>query len=128
MIEQTKEKESAMKEVLHKERDTLNHRGKIISIEEHGEDSECSTNIRKNFIYILIPADCQPAEVAQPRIRIKKSFDTKSRDERFAFRIKGAFYLNRDRRLWKVLYCHSLKILLHWKSKVYSPKKSVTMA
>ena len=117
-----------MKEILHKKRDTLHQRGKIVSIVENSEDLECVTSVRKNFIYVV----GQPVDIAQdlpaPQIKIKKSFDTKTRDEKFAFRIKGALYANRDRRLYKVMYCHSLKILLHWKSKVYSPKKSVTVA
>ena len=117
-----------MKEVLHKKRDTLNHRGKIVTIEEHSEDQDCITMVRKNFLYMLGPSVDTMEELPTPEIKIKKSFDTKTREERFAFRIKGSFYTNRNRRLYKVLYAHTLKINLKWKSKVYSPKKSVTMA
>ena len=117
-----------MKEILHKTRNTLDQRAKIISILENSEDQNCVTNIRKNFVYVVSPEEQEAGEAPQPDIEIKKSFDTKTRDEKFAFRIKGTFFVNRHRRIVKVDYCHSLKIHLHWKTKVFSPKKSVTMA
>ena len=117
-----------MKEVLHRARNALDQRGKIISIIENSEDQSCVTSVRKNFIYVVSQADEEPMNSPEPDIQIKKSFDTKLRDEKFAFRIKGAFYVNRNRRLVRVDYCHALKIHLHWKTKIFSPKKSVTMA
>ena len=117
-----------MKEILHKKRDTLNQRGKIVTIIENSQDEECVTAVRKNFIYVVGEPVDVPGEAAAPEIKIKKSFDTKTREEKFAFHIKGTFYVNRDRRMIRILYCHSLKIYLKWKSKVYSPKKSVTVA
>ena len=117
-----------MKEILHKKRDTLHQRGKIVSIVENSQDEECVTSVRKNFVYVV----GEPVDIAQelpaPEIKIKKSFDTITRGEKFLFRVKGVFYANRSRRLYKVMYCHSLKIYLQWKSKVCSPKKSVTVA
>ena len=63
-----------------------------------------------------------------PQVHIAKSFDSVRRDEKSSFRVKGYFYVNHSRRLMKVAYCHTLKIILHWKIKASSPKKTVTMA
>ena len=95
---------------------------------EASEDSQCLTNVRKTFIYLAQEADKQE-EVKPPVVHIKKSFDSVSRCERFAFRVKGIFYVNRNRRLVKVGYCHTLRINLRWKaSMTKTPKKSVSLA
>ena len=67
-------KADSMKEILHKKRDTLNRRGKIVTIEEHSEDQECITLVRKNFIYVLGPTVDTAEELVPPEIKIKKSF------------------------------------------------------
>ncbi len=122
-----KERQTQMRDILHKTHDILGGRGKTIRIHEHGEDKECITHVRKNFIYITQEAVSQE-DIPAPQVHINKSFDSVSRDEKFSFRVKGFFYVNRNRRLVKVGYCHTLNIRLHWKVKVTSPKKSVTMA
>jgi len=116
-----------MKDIIHKTREILQQRGRVVLMIEHSEDKECITHIRKNFIYVAQPADEETSSVA-PEVHIKKSFDSKSKDERFALRVKGFFFVNRNRKLVRVDYCHTLKIHLHWKSQLGSPKKSVTMA
>lgn len=117
-----------MKKVLHKSRVAFNDRIKMTKIIEDSEDKECVTKIRKAFVYVLTPVVGEPGIPGEPQIRIQKSFNTKTRDEKFSFRIKGSVYVNLHRRLVRVDYCHSLRIHLRWKIKVISPKKSVTMA
>ena len=120
-------KESPMRDILHKTTSVLQGRGKVISLREHTDEKECITDVRKNFIYLAQEADSEEIQ-SIPQVHIKKSFDSVSRDEKFAFRVKGFFYVNHSRRLMKVDYCHTLRINLHWKVKVSSPKKTVTMA
>ena len=117
-----------MKQVFHKIRSALKERAKIITILENSEDQECVTRIQKNFIYVLSVPVNDSEELPDPDIRIKKSFDTKTRDERFCFRIRGAFYVTKNRRIMRIDFCLTLKIHLKWKTKVFSPKKSVTVA
>jgi len=117
-----------MKEMLHKTREAFHKRVKIVTIEENSEDKECVTNVRKDFVYVVCAAEEESTQNDQPQIQIRKSFDTKTRSEKFAFKIKGSFFVNKNRRIFRVLYCHALKIDLLWKVKVFSPKKSVTMA
>jgi hypothetical protein len=120
-------KELPMRDILHKTTAILQGRGKVITLREHAEEKECVTDVRKNFIYIATEALSEERQ-SIPQVHIKKSFDSVSRDEKFSFRVKGFFYVNHSRRLMKVDYCHTLRIKLHWKVKVSSPKKTVTMA
>ncbi|MBF0571052.1 MAG: hypothetical protein HQL12_04185 [Candidatus Omnitrophica bacterium] len=120
-------KEIPMRDILHKTTAVLHGRGKVITLREHAEEKECVTDVRKNFIYVGTEAQSEEAQ-SIPRVYIKKSFDSVSRDEKFFFRVKGSFYVNYSRRLMLVSYCHTLRINLHWKVKVSTPKKTVTMA
>ncbi len=120
-------KESPMRDILHKTTAILQGRGKVITLREHAEEKECVTDVRKNFIYVATEAQSEEKQ-SIPRVHIKKSFDSVSRDEKFFFRVKGFFYVNHNRRLMKVDYCHTLRINLHWKVKFHTPKKTVTMA
>jgi hypothetical protein len=116
-----------MRDILHKTMAILHGRGKVITLRDHAEEKECVTDVRKNFIYLATEAQSEE-KPSTPRVHIRKFFDSVSRDERFSFRVKGAFYVNHNRRLMKVDYCHTLRINLHWKAKVTTPKKTVTMA
>jgi vacuolar-type H+-ATPase subunit E/Vma4 len=117
-----------MKQILHTSRAAYHNRAKIIKIVEKAEDSECLTQVRKTFIYVVSAVVDETQKLPEPQIKIRKSFDTKTREEKFAFRIKGGIYVNHNRRLLRVDYSHTLRINLKWKTKVFSPKKSVTMA
>ena len=120
-------KDEGMRNILHKTKEILKGRGKSIIIHERSQDKECVTDVRKSFIYLAEEATCE-TDVGKPQVHVKKSFDSLSRTERFAFRVKGFFFVNRNRRLSKINYSHTLKINLRWKSNVTSPKKSMTVA
>ena len=116
-----------MRNITYKKKQSLEHRRKLISICENSEDKECKTYVRKSFVYIVSKAEAVEENPNPPEIFIKKRFDTKSLTERFSFRVKGSFYLNQERTLFKVNFCHTLRINIIWKSKIFSPKKSVTL-
>ncbi len=117
-----------MKQILHTSRAAYHNRAKIIKIMEKSEDTECLTQVRKTFVYVISAVVDETQKLPDPQIKIRKSFDTKTREEKFSFRIKGGIYVNHSRRLLRVEYSHTLRINLKWKTKVFSPKKSVTMA
>ena len=121
------DKETPMRDVLHKVKETVRGRGKVVVIAEHAEDKKCITDVRKKFIYVAKEVDADGG-TATPVVHIEKFFDSKTRDEFFSMRVRGFFHVYRNRRMVKIGYCHVLKIRLHWKSKLNSPKKSVTMA
>ena len=120
-------KDVPMRDIFHKANQILSGRGKKIIIREKGEDKECVTNVHKTFIFLAQPVTTS-GDPAQPIVNIKKSFDSVTRCERFSFRVKGYFFINHNRQLVRMNYCHSLRISMRWKSKVASPKKSVTLA
>ena len=116
-----------MKDVLHKVRETVGGRGKIILITERAEDKQCVSDVRKKFIYVAKEVDSDGG-TATPQVRVEKYFDSKTNDEFFSMIVRGFFHVYRNRRMVKVGYCHFLKIRLRWKIKNISPKNSVTMA
>ena len=116
-----------MRDILYKKRQSLKNHRKMISINEHSEDKECKTHVRKSFIYIVKGVAKVDGAVSQPDIYIKKFFDTKSGREDFSFRVKGAFFMTRGHGIFKIHFCHTLKINITWKNKVFSPNKSVTL-
>ena len=115
-----------MRRILYKKLTSLKNRRKAISVSEWAEDVECKTHVRKNFVYILAEDTSLEEPLSQPDIYIKKSYDSKLKEEKFSFRVKGFFYINQGRHPIKVIFCHSLGIHIQWKSKILSPK-SVTL-
>ena len=120
-------KDAPMRDILHKTTEVLKGRGKVITLREHSEEKDSITDVRKNFVYLASEAQSEEAQ-SIPQVHIAKSFDSERGDEKFCFRVKGFFYVNHSRRLMRVDYSHTLRINLHWKIKVTSPKKTVTMA
>jgi len=116
-----------MRDMLHKTREVLKGRGRMILITEHKEDRDSVSDVRKEFVYVTRETDREETLPA-PQVRIEKFYDNENRDEFFSLRVKGALYAHRHRRLMKIGYSHHLKVRLHWKSSIASPKKSVTMA
>src|SRR3989338_6576 len=116
-----------MRQVFYRKRHSLKNRHKMMSICETYDEQDCKTSVRKYFIYVVSKEDNIDQNINPPRIDIKKYFNTKTREERFHFRVKGYFYISREAALLKVRFCHSLKISIVWKSKELSPKKSVTL-
>lgn len=116
-----------MREILYRKKESEKKHRKMISINEHTEDGECKTHIRKGFVYIVRKVEQIDKKVAKPEIYIVKSIDSKTRVEKFCFRVKGSFYLTKDRSIVQVDFYHTLRICLYWKNKIFSPKKSVTL-
>ena len=67
-------KELPMRNILHKTTEILKGRGKVITLREHAEEKECTTDVRKNFIYLATQAQCEEGQ-SIPQVHIAKSFD-----------------------------------------------------
>ncbi len=115
-----------MRRILYKKMTSLQNRSKAISVAETSEDKECKTYVKKSFVYMVTPELKIDATQSPPDIYIKKSYDTRTKEERFSFKVKGLFYINRDQMYFRVDFSHSLNIHITWKPKVLSPK-SVTL-
>lgn len=120
-------KDVPMRDIFHQANQILSGRGKKIIIREKGEDATCVTNVKKSFIFLAQPV-ATSSDPAAPVVNIKKSFDSVTRCEKFTFKVRGYFFVNHNRQLVRMNYSHRLDITLRWKSKMLSPKKSVTLA
>lgn len=113
-----------MKDIQYKKRLNKNKNLKSFTIHQKNEDKKCITKIRKGFLYNICENFDENTDLQSPEIYIKKHFDSKKRVEDFSFRVKGYFFIKQNRRLLKVIFRHSLKINMQWKSKIFSPDES----
>jgi len=116
-----------MREMLYKKRESLRKRRKAVAIREQTEDEDCKTHVRKSFVYKITCVQHIKKVADRPEVRIKKEFYTQSKEEKFSFRVKGTFYMTRNKVMLKVDFCHTLRININWKDEAFSPKKSVTL-
>ncbi len=116
-----------MKTIEYKKRHSLKHRRKVISINEDNEDKDCKTHVHKSFVYVACEVAQMTEVLSEPQIFIRKNLNSKMQVESVLFKVKGAFYVNRARHIFKVNFCHTLRIHIAWKYKIFSPQKSVTL-
>ncbi len=116
-----------MKTIEYKKRHSIKHRRKVISINENNEDKDCKTHVHKSFVYVVKEVPHITEALPEPHVFIRKKFDSPTQRESFAFKVKGAFYINRGRHVFKVNFCHALRIDIAWKYKIFSPQKSETL-
>ncbi len=120
-------KENSMRTILYKKRHSLKDRRKMMSICETSDEQDCKTSVRKHFVYLVTTENQVEPKLEPPRIDITKCVNTKTREERFHFRVKGYFFMARDNNLFRVRFCHSLHISITWKPGKFSPQKSATL-
>jgi len=116
-----------MREIAYRRKQSLKYRRKVIGIHESTQERDCTTRVRKNFVYILTPVRHVQPSMEKPQIFIRKAFNTAQRQEKFLFRVKGAFFMARERNIFRVDFCHTLKIGIVWNKDAFSPKKSATL-
>jgi hypothetical protein len=112
----------AMKTVTYRKRDLARFKGRFVAIREVHPDADCDTNIAKNFIYLLSRVDQLPDKPPTPTINVIKRIDTAANTETFRLKVKGEIFISRGRFIYRVEYCHSLKVRLLWKIHVLSSK------
>ena len=113
-----------MKQMVFKRLNNRTKRRKAVVITSCAEDKNSKTIVRKSFAYKVSEINGTMSPIAEPNIFINKIYDTKKRMERFNFRVKGGFYLTRERAYVRVDFHHALTIEIHWKAKMVSPKQS----
>ena len=116
-----------MREIAYRKKQSIRRRRKMISIYEHTKEKDCVTDVRKNFVYILSPVKTVSQTNQKPHIFIRKVLDNAARQEKFSFRVKGSFYMACERDIFRVDFCHTLRIGIVWSHKAFSPKKSATL-
>ena len=116
-----------MKKMLFESDINLEKRKKNFSICSNTEDTQCKTQVRKSFTYVVDQTRRPNPKHKAPLVFIRKSFDTEKSIEVFSFHVKGYFHIKHNDALMKVLFHHTLDIKIDWKAKDFSPKKSVSL-
>jgi len=115
-----------MKQIFFKKMSDPQKRIKEVCINSEVEDKECKTKTQKGFVYRASKADKGDLTFESPEVNIQKSFDTNKNIEKFSLKVKGTFYITHQLEVLEVNFQHTLDIEIFWKTKVFSPKKSVT--
>lgn len=113
-----------MRELVYSRKKTRHNRSKIICLHEYAKDKDCDTRVHKNFVYLATPVKKGHETEQHPQVFIKKSFNSQTLEEKFSFRVRGAFTIHRGRQVFRVDFCHVLRIEIVWKNKDLSPKQS----
>lgn len=104
--------EIEMRELLLKNLTSLNKKRKILSLSEAFNKDGVLTRVNRSFIY-LVREVVGAGEIAEkPEFFIYKIHDSKLKQEKFLFKIKGNFYVSCNQKMYLVIYCHSLRIAL----------------
>ena len=118
---------NTMKNIIFKKSLDPETRTKSLSVQQNFEDKDCKTQVRKSFQYKVNDAEIGEEKSSEPQIHILKKFDTRKQIEMFSFQVKGDFHITDNRMRYNVQFEHNLEIEIHWKSKAFSPKKSVVL-
>ena len=105
-----------MREVLYKKHTSVKNRRRVIAICEKSENKDVITNIHRTFIYMVAGQVNEVEDLPSPVFQIIKNYNTKTKEEKFSFRVKGSFYVIRKEAFLLVHFCHSLKVDLLRKS------------
>ena len=107
-----------MREILFKNQTSLKNRRRVICVSEKAESKEVTTRVHKVFIYVVGREVEAVEDIPAPVFSIIKHFNTKTKEEKFAFRVKGMFYVVQDSGYLVIHFCHSLRIDVARKSKI----------
>ena len=109
-----------MREVLYRNLTSLKNKRKVISVSDKSENKNISTHIHRTFIYVVSNEVEAVEDLPAPVFCITKNFNTKTKEEKFSFRVKGIFYVTNDESFLRVNFCHSLRIDIIPKPKMTS--------
>ncbi len=113
-----------MKKMTFQRENDVKKRMKTIMVYSETEDKECTTRMKKGFVYQVTPVDKVQEGHTVPEVHIRKTQNSKNKTEGFSLRVQGTFYLRHERMLVQVRFTHTLDIDIHWKKKSFFPKKS----
>ena len=108
-----------MKEISYRNLTSPKNRRRALSVSEKADNKEYFTHTQRIFIYVVEKEVSEAKNLAQPLFYILKLYDTKTHREKFYFRVKGFFYLVKGEKFLLVHFCHSLKIDILHKDKVF---------
>lgn len=110
-----------MREVLYKNLTSLKNKRRVIFVSEKSENKDVITHIHRTFIYVVTEEVAEIGNLPDPIFVINKNCNTKTKEEKFSFRVKGVFYVAKDKSYLLVHFCHSLRIDILRKVKLNAP-------
>ncbi len=102
--------EGAVREILYKNLTSIKNRRRVISVSEKSENKNYKTRVVKTFIYIMRKQTRVHDSLSEPLLNITKIYDTKTKIEKFSFRVKGILYIAKKDHFEEVVFCHSLRV------------------
>lgn len=102
-----------MRELLLKNLTKLEKGRKIISVSEVSKRDGYLAHTERHLIYMVKKTQDLRKGLSQPRLYILKVHDSKQRQEKLFFKVKGNFYVVSQNCLYIVYFCHSFKIQLN---------------
>ena len=107
-----------MKEIMYKNRTSAKNKRRVLFVSEKSENKSVFTHVYRIFIYAVGEEMESIPDLPAPTFFITKHRDSKAKEEKFLFRVKGLFYLIKGERYVMVNFCHSLRIDIVQKEKV----------
>jgi len=101
-----------MREILFKNITSKKNNRRVILVDEKSGDKKYNTHTRKIFAYIIRKSKFKTALIKPPVFNITKWYDTKTKEEKFTFRVKGMLYIMRDEQFYKIDFSHSIRLEL----------------
>ncbi|MFH1360352.1 MAG: hypothetical protein ABIJ41_04865 [Candidatus Omnitrophota bacterium] len=99
-----------MKEIIYKNRLSPKYKRRVITIHEWSACEGYQTHTQKAFIYIVEEKKSIRDPLPAPEFFITKITDSLTREEKFHFRVKGLFWVVKNKHFLEVQFCHSLRI------------------
>ena len=107
-----------LREILYRSHKSIKNKRRSISVTERCENAQSSTRVRKILVYKISSMDNVPA-LEEPVVFVTKMCDTKTKRERFIFRVKGMFYVTEHDDSFIINFCHSLLVDIVPKAKAH---------
>ena len=101
-----------MRDLLFKNLTSREKKRKILSSSEIVDKEGIRSVIRRHFVCLVKEVKEKPAGKPLPYLYVLKQRNTKAQKERFFCRIKGSMYAINNKKLYLLLFMHSLKITL----------------
>ena len=99
-----------MRDLFFKNLTSEDKKSKIIATSEVYEEQGYRNIIHRHFICVIKEATKLPQERTTPYLYVLKEHNTREQKERFFCRVKGSVYVMFKKRMYLVLFTHSLKI------------------
>jgi len=102
-----------MRDLLFKNLTSNDKKRKIISSSEVVDKEGIHSVIHRHFVCMVKEVEGNKVSQPVPSVHVIKEHNTKEQKERFFCKIKGSMYALNNKKLFLVLFVHSLKINLN---------------